>query len=231
MLIGSAGSLGIVAEVTLRTFARPADERSIFFFCRNAAHAEDLLAAILTAPVTPAYVQLIGTRTFAGNPLQLPAPEGGGPVLVTGFLGRPESCAAQIEIVRALPAAQGMESIAQTAAQSGRLRLWMTTEPELPPSAGNGGVGFRLHVPSSKTAGLLASLEAQVPAAWLVAEAQGVIRGTLPAPGALSILRQLAPDAPLLITQGSAPPAPPNPLVARLKNALDPQNLFGQMPV
>jgi len=227
MLIGSAGSLGIIAEVTLRTFARPADEQALVFFCPDAGHAEELLAAILASPAAPAYLQLIGTRTFAGNPLQLPVPDHGGPILFAGFLGRPEACAAQLEILRSLPAARTAEAIAQTAAQAGRLRLWMTTEPALPQSPEAGGVGFRLHVPSAHTAGLLASLEAQTPGSWLVAEAQGVIRGTLPAPGAAALLSQLAPGSPLLITQGSAPLTPPDPLSARLKLALDPQGIFG----
>src|SRR5437870_381794 len=53
----------------------------------------------------------------------------GGIALIVGYLGRPETCAAQIETVRRLPEAGGIESICQTAAQSGRLRLWMTSEP------------------------------------------------------------------------------------------------------
>ena len=250
MLIGSCASLGIIAEVTLRTFARPPDEQSLFFFPHSPAHAEQLLAAILTAPVTPAYLELVAPRTFAANPLQLPANEGAGPILIAGFLGRPESCAAQIALLRQLPAAQHTESISQPAAPSGRFRLWLTSEPSLlpptptptpdlhpnpnpnltPSPSPPPGIGFRLHAPSSQLAALLAALDSQVPNAWLVAEAQGIIRGTLPIDSALAILRHLAPTAPLLITQGPAPAHRPTRLYLRLKSALDPHHLFGQAP-
>src|SRR5206468_221608 len=87
LMIGSCGSLGAIAEVTLRTFARPEDERCLLFFCPNATQAEALLAAILLSPTTPAYVQVIGGHTFAANPLQLPSPtaDGSGLVVVAGF--------------------------------------------------------------------------------------------------------------------------------------------------
>jgi glycolate oxidase FAD binding subunit len=231
MLIGSAGSLGIIAEVTLRTFARPPDEQSLFFFTSSAAQAEELLAAVYTAPTTPAYIEMIAPRTFVGNPLQLPAAADAGPVLVVGFIGRPEVCSAQIRILRDLPAAKELESIAQTAPQSGRLRLWLTSEPPID-AAANDAVGIRLHVSSSQVAHLLCVLEAQAPGSWLVAEGQGILRGTLRTPNRspLALLKELAPDAPLLVTQGPAPDPNSDPLATRLKNTLDPQNTFGQSP-
>ena len=91
MMIGSCGSLGAIAEVTLRTFIRPEDEQCALFYCPSAAQAETLFSQIMISPTTPAYVQLIGGRTFANNPLQLPAMTTGesGMLVAIGFLGRP----------------------------------------------------------------------------------------------------------------------------------------------
>ncbi len=72
--IGACGSLGAIAEVTLRTFARPADEQCVILFCNSPAKAEAAIGEVLLAPVTPAYIQVVGGATFAANPLQLPAP-------------------------------------------------------------------------------------------------------------------------------------------------------------
>ena len=134
LLVGSCGSLGLITEITLRTFARPADERSLLAYCPNAAAAERLLAEIMVAPVTPAYVQVIGQSAFAANPLDLPVARDG-MIVAAGFLGPPEVCAAQVDTLRGLAAVWGenggLETISPTAAQSGRLRLWMTTEPAL----------------------------------------------------------------------------------------------------
>jgi glycolate oxidase FAD binding subunit len=240
LLIGSGGALGVIAEVTLRTFARPADEQCLILFCESPAQAEALVAAVLLAPVTPAYLQIVGGATFAANPLNLPPPpaaSGGGQgdrgmAVVVGFLGRPDTCRAQIDLVRRLPLAQSIESIAQTAAQAGRLRLWMTTEPAIVPDAS--GIGFRLHVRSSQVAALVARLEALSPDLWVVSEAaSGVLRGTLRQAAAAqleafsSIVRENT--ARLLITQGTPvrPPAQDNGLAARLKRTLDPASRFG----
>jgi len=234
MLIGSAGTLGVIAEVTLRTFARPADEQCVIFVCRTPEEAEALLAAILTAPSTPDYLQLVGSHTWKGNPLGLPAPgespnrAGEGLVLVAGFLGRPETCAAQCEIVRNLPPARSLDAIAQSVAPAGRLRLWMTTEP-----VPEDGASFRLHVASSDVAGILSRLQRDTPTLWALSEAgSGIIRGVLPLNQAPAVLNALAKShgRNLLITRGSFLPLSPDPLSQRLKAALDPQDVFGQFP-
>jgi glycolate oxidase FAD binding subunit len=232
LLIGSGGALGAIAEVTLRTFARPADERCVVFFCPGPAQAEALVAAVLVSPVTPAYVQLVGARTFASNPLQLPAPVGkggAGMVAVVGFLGRPEVCAAQVEAVRALAdAGAGVDAIAQTAAQAGRLRLWMTTEPALPDV---GGIGFRMAVRSSQAAETLAALEGlEGPGVWAAGEAAaGVIRGSVHGPGAAGGVARAAEraGATWVATQGDGPRVQANEITRRLKAALDPQGVWG----
>jgi glycolate oxidase FAD binding subunit len=226
MMIGSCGTLGAIAEVTLRTFARSLDERCVIFFCRSAAEAETLLAAVLTAPVSPTYVEAIGGRTFAGNPLQLPAPGGkaGGMALVVGFLGRTEACGTQVETVRGLPEARGIESISQTAAQTGRLRLWLTTEPVAPEA----GAGFRLHVRSSRVCDAVAALDAADSGNWIVSEAgSGVVRGTISA-RTLETLRQLTSDGQVAWTQGDIP-AYNGDMNRRLKEQLDPTVLFGSL--
>ncbi|HUO08267.1 MAG TPA: FAD-binding oxidoreductase [Phycisphaerae bacterium] len=237
LMIGSCGSLGAIAEVTLRTFARPQDEQCVIFFCTSASQAEELLADILTSATTPAYLQAVGGRTFTDNPLQLPSPKKG-MAIVAGFLDRPQSCVAQIDTLRALPAARGIESISQTAAQSGRLRLWMTTEPSLETLGTAQGLGVRVHALSSEICPLIAALESATKSAggksWLVSEAAaGVLRAAIAAPNAAGILREAiaahAPQARTFITQGNAAPAADNSssLAARLKAELDPHSTFG----
>jgi FAD/FMN-containing dehydrogenase len=232
MLIGSGGALGVIAEVTLRTFARPPDEQCAILFCETPAQAEAVLAETLLSATTPAYMQLVGGNTFRGNPLGLPRPRGGGGnggagmVVIVGFLGRPETCAAQVEIVRRLPAAQGMDAIAQTAAQAGRLRLWMTTEPAI----SEGGVGMRLHMLSSEAAGVVSELDALD--VWAVSEAAtGVVRCVCP-PASAAVRERLeklcAKYAPH-ITQGTFGQGGDREGVAgRLKRVLDPENRFGR---
>ncbi|MGN6369157.1 MAG: FAD-binding oxidoreductase [Phycisphaerae bacterium] len=240
LMIGACGSLGAIAEITLRTFARPQDERCAIFFCTSAEQAENLLAEILTSTTTPAYVQAIGARTFAGNPLQLPSPTRGIAV-VAGFLDRPPSCAAQITAIRELPAAAGIESIAQTAAQAGRLRLWMTTEPSVETLGSPEGLGFRLHALSSQISPLIAALEVAAKnenaGTWLVAEAaSGVLRGAIASPRARDLLQNCiaehAPGARILLTQNRPVenPAESPSLIARLKAEMDPQHAFGLSP-
>jgi glycolate oxidase FAD binding subunit len=240
LMIGSCGSLGAIAEITLRTFARPQDEQSVIFFCTGAEQAETLLAEILTSATTPAYLQAIGGRTFADNPLQLPSSKKG-MAIVAGFLDRPQSCAAQIETLRVLPSAHGVESISQTAAQSGRLRLWMTTEPSLESLGTAQGLGIRIHALSSEICPLIAAIESATKStggkSWLVSEAAaGVLRATIAAPNAAEILREAiathAPQAHIFITQGNAVPATDNSptLATRLKSELDPRSIFGFPP-
>jgi FAD/FMN-containing dehydrogenase len=231
MLVGTCGTLGIIGEVTLRTFARPADERCVLFFCGSAGEAEELLAAVTLSPTTPAYVQVIGGRTFAGNPLHLPAPEAraGSMVVVVGFLGRAEACAAQLEVVRGLNAAGTIESIAQTAAQAGRLRQWMTMEPE----AGEGEVGVRMHVRPSKVAEMVAGLERDGRGGWVVSEAgTGVVRAVVKAGDAVKALVSAADLT--VVTQGTLPVGAGKEVaeegVARLKRVLDEGGVFGGLP-
>ena len=243
MMIGSCGSLGAIVEVTLRTFARPKDERCLILFCENAAHVEEVMAAVMLSPTNPGYVQAIGGRTFAANPLQLPPPTIGGEggagaiVLVIGFLGRTDDCAAQIEKIRALPAIRGAESISQTAAQSGRLRLWMTSEPTLS-SEGRGlggGAGFRIHAKSSDVTAIIAALEnaSAKNACWLVAEAgTGVIRGAVQGTDARKAVERTADQrgASVLWTQVQPQSAGGSQLARRIKAQLDSANLFGDLP-
>ena len=240
LMIGSCGSLGAIAEVTLRTFARPQDEQCVIFFCTGAEQAEVLLADILTSATTPAYLQAIGAKTFTDNPLQLPSARKG-VALVAGFLDRPRSCAAQIAAIRELSSAAGIESISQTAAQSGRLRLWMTTEPSLETLGSAEGVGFRLHALSSEICPLIAALEAAAKTeggtTWLVSEAAtGVLRGAIASPRGLDIVQQTiarhAAGARLLVTQNPTATIPTETptLIARVKAELDPQNSFGLSP-
>jgi glycolate oxidase FAD binding subunit len=230
MLVGTCGTLGIIGEVTLRTFARPADERCVLFFCESEAAGEELLAAVTLSPTTPAYVQVIGGRTFAGNPLQLPAPDAreGSVVVVVGFLGRAEACAAQLEVVRGLSAAGGLESIAQTAAQAGRLRQWMTIEPEI----AEGEVGVRMHVRPSKVAEMVARLE-RGRRGWVVSEAgTGVVRAVVEAGDGVKALAGAADLT--VVTQGRLPEGMGAEMVeegaARLKRVLDERGAFGGLP-
>ncbi len=232
LMIGACGSLGAIAEVTLRTYARPADEQCVLFFCDSYPQAETLLAATLQSATVPAYVEMIGGRSFRANPLQLPASPA---ILVIGFLGRPEVCTAQVQAVRNLNEARNIEAISQTAAQAGRLRLWLTTEPAA-------DVGFRIHALSSQVCPLMEQVEAlaaKTGESWLVAEAAaGIIRGSVKTSDASNFWTQLreiarARDVTILATQGNFPgtPARDDDLLRRLKTELDPQNCFGLPPV
>jgi len=233
LMIGSFGSLGAIAQVALRTFALPPDEKCILFFCPSAAIAEQLLAAILTSPTTPAYLQLVGEKTFHSNPLQLPAAPGA-MVLIAGFLGEPPICDAQIETLRNLHPATKLESLSQTAAQAGRLRLWMTTEPALAPETP--GAGFRIHARSSDTAAMLSAIEsaADAPAhVWAVCEAAtGILRGSLTSPSAPETIRRIAKqfNARFLYTQGCSNISTPDDLAIRIKRSLDPDGLLPDSP-
>jgi len=237
LMIGACGTLGAIAEVTLRTFTRPADEQSVVFFCDSAERAEELLAETLVAPVAPAYIEAVAAPAFVGNPLQLPSPRRG-IILIVGFLDRPESCLAQIEMVRALPAAKGVDAISQSTAQSGRLRNWLTSEPLLSEPA---GLALRIHALSSQVAVILSHLSlSKSRDIFAVSEAaNGIVRTVLNTSGAGEILRELLvqfPDITVVVTQGSPPPqhilpSRPNDLQTRLKSTLDPANLFGSLPV
>jgi hypothetical protein len=153
-----------------------------------------------------------------------------------GYLGRTEICAAQIETLRALPIASQLETISQTAAQSGRLRLWMTTEAALADGPAESAVRFRLHTRSSRVASLIESLDQHASfggGVWAVGEASGIVRGAAGGEGAaVEALRQLAAAHSGSVTILHPRPAPdnPNPLSQRLKNELDPANIFGTSP-
>ncbi len=246
MMIGTCGTLGTIAEITLRTFARPIDEQCVIFFCDGSAATEALLAEVMTAPTTPAYVQIIGGATFSINPLQLPTMRKG-MALVVGFFDRPQSCAAQIDIIRALPAAHGVDSISQTAAQAGRLRLWMTTEPAIESFKGTTGFGFRLFVLSSEVCAAVTKIETLARRsdgeAWVVSEAgTGVVRGVISGTASAALARaieEVAPGAEFLVTQGKATDergeeagggVGGDQLMMRIKAQLDPHNIFGQPP-
>ena len=230
MLIGSCGTLGALAEITLRTFARPADEQAAVFYCPTPAAAEGLIASALVADITPAYIQAISGRSFQSNILELPAPPAGYQLLVIGFLGQADVCTAQVARVRALPEAAVLETIPQTAAQAGRLRLWMTSEPA-------GSLGFRIHTLSSQITGLMAQIEAiaercNAPT-FLVAEAaSGVLRGSLSDVDAAAVAGELqqmvsATDATFIPTHGVPAARQRNEIETRLKSQLDPKFTFG----
>jgi len=229
LMIGACGTLGAIAEITLRTFTRPADEQAIIFYCDTPEQAESLLAETLLAPVTPAYIEAATAPTFTTNPLQLPTPNRG-LILIVGFLDRPESCRAQIETLRNLPSAKSTDTISQSAAQSGRLRGWLTNEPPLTESA---GIALRIHTLSSQVTSILSHLsDANI---FAVSEAaNGIIRTTLNTPTAPEILQDLLTKFPTItavVTQGSySPPSQSSALQTRLKSALDPANLFGSLP-
>lgn len=228
LLVGSCGSLGAYCELTLRTYARPVDEQCVIFFCRDAAHAEELTAAILTSPTNPAYIEAIGGATFSRNPLQLPTAGAGTVVLAVGFLDRPSTCAAQIETVRALGAAARTESISQTAAQAGRLRLWLTSEPA-------STLAVRMHGLSSDAAGCVAKFEALAPEAFVVAEAgTGVVRASFKDVDPLALwpklLEMLPAHATLVPIQGVTVAPVGAGLLDRLKKTLDPAGVFGLPP-
>ncbi len=232
MMIGSCGSLGAIAEVTLRTYARPVDEKCVVFMCDGAERAESLVAEVMTSQTTPAYVEAIGGGTFATNPLQLPTMRNG-VVIVVGFLDRATSCDRQIEIVRGLGAARNVDSISQTAAQAGRLRLWMTTEP----AAEQEGIGFRISVLSSETCAVIPAIDrvgAEAGDVWVVGEAgTGVVRGMIRGGEGTALVRrvlaEVAPVGRLFFTQGRKAIAKgkQNELVMRIKAELDPRGVFG----
>jgi glycolate oxidase FAD binding subunit len=238
MMIGSCGTLGAIAEVTLRTFARPADEQCVIFFCDTAERAEQVIAEVMVSPTNPAYIEAIGGRTFAANPLDLPTMKRGVAVVV-GYLDRPQSCVAQLEILRGLNATKGLESISQTAAQAGRLRLWLTREPAI--AEGQAGLGARLHTVSSNVAAAIVEIETLAAAsgghAWTVSEAAtGVIRTVITAPDAEIILPHIAKKyaASILLTQPSSAAAVTGAAVLsemsrRIKGQLDPRNTYGQL--
>ncbi len=218
LMTGACGTLGILAEVTLRTAARPDDEAAVTFYCPTPESAAQLAAEIRLAPVTPAYLQLIPAQTFAANPLSLPA--GDAVCLTVGFLDRPAAARAQIDVLRCLPAAEGLESLSLNAAQCGRLRLWMTAEPLAP----EGTLPFRLHTLPSRAAALTHALGRQENV-WLVAEANAaLLRGHAP-PRTLEKLLQPPDCLAFPRSPGSA-----DPLVTALKSALDPHHLLGSLP-
>ncbi len=238
MMIGSAGTLGAIAEVTLRTFARPADEQCLIVFCNTPEQAEEILAAVGISALEPAYVQAIGSQGFAGNPLKLPV----WPIaLAVGFLDRPGICAAQIDMLRKMPQLAGVNTMALNAAQAARLRLWMTSQPA-------GPLHFRVHASPSQVAGLIAKIETDATSnsvrCSLVAEAgEGVIRGCLTSgdghgcnsffaalvylcDGHAAEVVPLQWDAALTVAHRPTP----RPLYERIKAQLDPKNTFGGLP-
>jgi glycolate oxidase FAD binding subunit len=221
LMIGAAGTLGAIAELTLRTSPRPEEESAVTYFCPSAAAANALFAAIRLAPVTPAYLQLCPRHTFASNPLQLPAPPRDGLALTAGFLDRPASCAAQIDAIRQLPEAAAGESISHPAAPAGRLRLWMTSEP--PPV--HPQMPFRAHMLPTQVCDFLQKLD-RVKGTWLIAEAAtAVIRGHAP----LADLQRLLPPTAALLILDPRYPTPPPSLYAPIKQALDPAAIFGTL--
>lgn len=225
LMVGSCGSLGVITEITLRTYARPADERSLVVYSSGATEIESMLGDILVSPVTPAYLEVIGRSAFGSNPLGLPVMDTGGAIVI-GFVGRPEVCAAQIEIIRKRCEALAADAISLTGAQSGRLRLWMASEPPLQ----NPGAGFRLQVKSSQVAAAIEQLETGGEKPWLVSEAAtGLIRGTMEGPGVEARLEQMAANLGgiLSFTQGAQRGPRHDELYARVKKALDPQAVFG----
>ncbi|MCL2646721.1 MAG: FAD-binding oxidoreductase, partial [Phycisphaerales bacterium] len=212
LMIGACGTLGAITEIALRTFARPADEQAVIFFCDSPQRAEALLAEALVASLSPAYMEAVAANTFSANPLQLPAPKRG-IILVVGFLDRPQSCRDQIEALRALPAAKDVDAISQSAAQSGRLRNWLTSEPQLTEPA---GLAFRIHTLSSQVTSILSHLSSPTGRnIFAVSEAAtGMIRTVLNTSAAGAILRDLFaqfPNMTAVVTQGSLPPPPPTP--------------------
>lgn len=227
MMIGACGTLGAIAEVTLRTSARPEEEGAVAFYCDGAAQAGALLAAVRLAPVTPAYVQVIGGATFEKNPLGLPATEG--MVVIVGFLDARAGGAGwrgQVEVVRSLREAEGMESMSLGAAQAGRLRLWMGSEP----AAEAGAAGFRVHTLSSEACGLVERL-GKLRGSWVVAEGgAGVVRGIAPERELRRIVKE-AKGADVVLTQGARAglTGTGGEMFAAVKGALDPRGLFGRI--
>jgi hypothetical protein len=108
----------------------------------------------------------------------------------------------------------------------------MTTEPAL--ATEEDGIGFRLHAKSSEAAALVAQITYVPHAAnsWVVSEAAaGIIRAVVPGPGGLRLVDDLTGThgTNLIITQGRFPPLAPHPLAQRVKRALDPNNVFGNL--
>jgi FAD/FMN-containing dehydrogenase len=227
MMIGACGTLGAIAEVTLRTSARPEEEGAVAFYCEDAVRAAALVAAVRLAPVTPAYVQAVAGGTFANNPLGLPAMEG--VVVIIGFLDRRAGGAGwrgQVEAVRQLREAEGAESMSLGAAQAGRLRLWMGSEP----AADAGGSGFRVHGLSSDVCALVERL-GRVKGSWVVAEAgAGVVRGVAPERELRGILKELR-AADVVLTQGAraGETGAGGEIFAAVTGALDPRRVLGKL--
>lgn len=229
LMIGSHGTLGAMAEITLRTFARPADEQALVVYCTSAQEAEQVLAETLNADVLPAYVQAVGEKTFAGNPLELPT---SAIVLVFGFLDQPAICTAQIGRLRELHGINKLESIAQAASPSARLRLWMTREP-----AGSGP--FRIYAASSQTTAMMAEIESLATTlnekVFIVAEAgSGQIRGVLTETADESQrnfvmgIKDIATRYGGVIQWINEQPTSPA-LYGRIKSALDPSDLYPRL--
>lgn len=229
LMIGSHGTLGAIAEITLRTFARPADEQALIIYCTSAQEAEDVLAAALNADIVPAYVQAVGESTFRNNPLELPT---SAVVLIFGFLDQPAICTAQIGRLRDLDIINRLDNIAQAASPCARLRLWMTREPA-------GVHPFRIYTKSSQVTAILADLETLATSLsskiFAVAEAgTGQIRGvfldtpTDAQPGIPEKLAILAANRNGIIQWILQQPDPPA-LYGRIKAALDPTDLFPRL--
>jgi len=67
---------------------------------------------------------------------------------------------------------------------------------------------------------------------WVVSEAApGIIRAVVSGPAGLSLMDDLTGThgTNLIITQGRFPPHAPHPLAQRVKRALDPNNVFGNL--
>lgn len=229
LMIGSQGTLGALAEITLRTFARPADEQALVVYCNSAAEAEEVLASALNADVVPAYVQAISGKTFAANPLELPtAPV----VLIFGFLDLPAICTAQIGRLRDLNSINRLDSIAQMASPSARLRLWMTREP-------TGAHPFRIFTTSSQVTTIISKIESLADSlngkAFIIAEAgSGQIRGVftdVPTDSQGNIpdtMNDIASRHGGLLHWPQMLPTP-SALYGRIKSALDPEDLFPRL--
>jgi hypothetical protein len=236
LMIGAAGTLGAIAEVTLRTYTRPADEQALVITAPNSGAAETLLAQILTAPLEPAYVELISPQTWQANPQVNPQADGQpGWAVVVGFMHTPELCASQIATVQtwSLCAAWPMQHL--NAAQAGRLRLSLTNEPEAP-------LAFRLQCQSSQLSSVMVELEARAgqfaTPIWMVAEVAGTLRVAIPqasSPQCQAWLDELFAHYAdrVIITEADPKLGWTNRLQAesdlyqRLKTALDPQGILG----
>ena len=174
LMIGAAGTLGAIAEVTLRTYSRPADEQALVITAPNSDAAEALLAQILAAPLEPAYVELISPQTWQANPQ---ADGQAGWAVVVGFMHTPELCASQIASIQQWPLCAAWPKRHLNAAQAGRLRLSLTNEPAAP-------LAFRLQRQSSQLSSTMVELEARAAQfatpIWMVAEVAGTLRVAIP---------------------------------------------------